>query len=174
MGSADGAPRITVYASLPKPGPGEEMVDRLTQLGACAIVPISSTRSGPHARELSRARRERFERVAREALKQSGRLWMPEIGNVLEFDALLAAIEPSTCAVLDPAGETALVDWAERTIGARSWSVIVGPEGGFTPEESASLAARGATACRLARYVLRIETAAEAAVAILAAHDSAR
>lgn len=171
--------RVTVYTALPRPGPAEEMLDRLTQLGATAIVPVVSARSGPHARELAPARRERLERIAREALKQSGRLWMPRLGEPIALadlvehgfevpTALLTPREPQEERVLRRGAE--MLDWVLglRASGAREVAVVVGPEGGFTEEEEERLLGAGARGCRLGRYVLRIETAAEAAVMLVA------
>lgn len=173
-GSAPDAPaRVRVFVALPRPGPAEELVDRLTQLGASAIVPLLCQRAGPHARELSASRRERLERVAREALKQSGRLWMPEIGAPTDISRLGAAEGDEALAVLSPGAKIGLLGWAaaRRATGTRRFALVVGPEGGLTDAEVDGLIARGARACRLSRAVLRIETAAEAALAVLAALD---
>lgn len=174
---APGAPesaetRVVLHVSWPRSGPAEEMLDRLTQLGVSAIVPLVTTRSGPHARELDGARRVRAQRILREALKQSGRLWLPELGAARELAAVLAEPLPSVRAVLDPGGARGFLDWAREARPARELALFVGPEGGWTDAERASLAASGAQACRLARHVLRIETAAEAAAAVLAALDA--
>lgn len=175
-GGAEGAGGLAacVYVALPKPGPAEEMLDRLTQLGAARIVPLATEHAGPHARELAPARRERFERIAREALKQSGRLWMPEIAAPIELEELLRAGFDAPCALLAPGGATRFVDWAleRRAKGERRVAVVVGPEGGLTEAEEEALVARGAVPCALARHVLRIETAAEAAMAVLAASEA--
>ena len=70
-------PWIEVAVPWPKGGRVEEMLDRLTQLGAAAIAPLACARAGPHSREQPANRRERLERVLREACKQSGRTWLP-------------------------------------------------------------------------------------------------
>lgn len=171
-GSGPGAAlHVTVFTALPKPGPAEELVDRLTQLGAAAIVPLLCERAGPHARELSSGRRERFERIAREAAKQSGNLWLPEIGAPVELASIGRPAGADALAVLSPRAETGLIRWANerRAAGVRRIAIVVGPEGGLTDDEEKGLVERGAERCRIARSILRIETASEAAMAVLAA-----
>ncbi len=169
---ASEALHVSIYVSWPKSGPAEEMLDRLTQLGAARVVPLVAERSAPHARELSAGRRERLERIAREALKQSGRLWMPEIGAPLAV-ADVPRHDGERSALLSPRASHSFLAWATgvRSAGIRRVSLFVGPEGGWTEQEESELTARGAVSCRLARSVLRIETAAEAALSVLAALD---
>src|SRR5262249_20949889 len=69
-------PWIEIAVAWPRPGRLEEMLDRLTQLGAAGISRLSCERAGPHAGALSEPRRERSEHVLREACKQSGRTWL--------------------------------------------------------------------------------------------------
>lgn len=162
-------PAITLHVALPRPGPAEELLDRAVQLGVTRFVPLVTERSGPHARELSPGKRERYERILRTALKQSGRLWCPELAEPEALAVLLARGFTGRAAVLAPRGATTLFAWAGADRTTRAFELVVGPEGGFTEAEEAALVARGATACRIARHILRIETAAEAALAQLAA-----
>lgn len=164
-------PAVTLWVALPKPGPAEEMLDRLVQLGLARLVPLVTERSGPHARELSPTRRERLERIARAAMKQSGRLWTPVIEAPRTLAELLGAPREHETAFLDPHGSTAFLSWSSKAVEApgRALTVVVGPEGGLAPEEARTLADWGAVGCRLGPAILRIETAAEAALAVLAA-----
>jgi 16S rRNA (uracil1498-N3)-methyltransferase len=166
-------PWIEVALPWPKGGRVEEMLDRLTQLGAAAVGPLLCERAGPHSGELPPGRRERLERVLREACKQSGRAWLPVLRDA---DASTGS-GPLEAVLLDPAADRGLADWARerRERGATRWTaehpllVLVGPEGGFTADERARFAARGASPVRIGPHVLRVETAAEAATAVLAA-----
>lgn len=162
-------PAIVLHVALPRPGPAEELLDRAVQLGVTRIVPLVTERSGPHARELSPGKRERYERILRTALKQSGRLWCPELAEPEALAVLLARGFAGRAAVLAPRGASTLLTWALTPPAARSFELVVGPEGGLTDAEESALVARGAAACRVARHVLRIETAAEAALAVLGA-----
>lgn len=167
---------IEVALVLPRGGHAEEIVNALTQLGAAAITPIAADRAQPEARQLSGARGERLRRIAQEACKQSGRLWLPELAQVQPLTEWLAAHPTADTIALAPEAPCTLSEWLEdRTEAARSgWSeasplrLVVGPEGGFSPAEEEGLRARGAALLGLGPHTLRIETAALAALAIAA------
>jgi 16S rRNA (uracil1498-N3)-methyltransferase len=159
-------PWIEVCVPWPKGGRVEEMLDRLTQLGAAAIAPLACARAGPHSGVLPAGRRERLERVLREACKQSGRTWLPVLRDEDPTRKTTGKIDG---VLLDPAGDRTLPEWIRGRAVDRPLLVLVGPEGGFTAEERADFLRRGAEAVRLGPHVLRVETAAEAAMAVLGA-----
>jgi 16S rRNA (uracil1498-N3)-methyltransferase len=168
-GPGSALPWIELAVPWPKSGRAEEMLDRLTQLGAAAIAPIPCERAGPRPQDLSVPRRERFERILREACKQCGRTWLPVLhARVPEVQAEIL--------LLDPTSARGLSQWVREHEPSRErgWTaerplrVIAGPEGGFTAQERDGFLARGATPVSLGPHTLRIETAAEAAMAILA------
>jgi 16S rRNA (uracil1498-N3)-methyltransferase len=164
-------PWVEIAVAWPKQGRVEDMLDRLTQLGAAAIAQLSCDRAGPHSGELTGVRRERCERVLREACKQSGRTWLPVLREG-------PSPKPADILLLDPGASLGLSTWVAEVRARESdrrWTeerplcVLVGPEGGFTSTEGESWVSRGALPMRLGPNVLRLETAAEAAMAILAA-----
>jgi len=165
-------PWIEVLVAWPKAGRPEAMLERLTQLGAARISPWTTNRSGQEARagDGSAPRRRRLLRVLAEACKQSGRLWLPELGETVEGVAGIEQREDAASAVLDPTATCGLGSWARDTAGRGVERIVlaIGPEGGLAPDELAALAARGFEPARIGPHVLRIETAAEAAVAIVA------
>jgi len=154
-------PWIEIALPWPKGNHLEEMLDRLTQLGAASIAELACERGGARG-ALDGARRARAERVLREACKQSGRTWLPELRSAPSAVA-------GTRLLLDPSTESSLVDRmrSEERSAERTWTVLVGPEGGFTDGERAAFVAEGAIPVSLGPHVLRLETAAEAAMAIL-------
>jgi 16S rRNA (uracil1498-N3)-methyltransferase len=164
-------PRIELALALPRGGRSEVMLERLTQLGFAALRPLVSERVQGHSRELSAGRVERLERTLREACKQARRLWTPTLEASLGPAELAAAARSGGVVVLDPEAPHNLLDWARSypDLGSarRPILIVVGPQGGLTPEERASLRAAGAHEARLGPHVLRIETAAESACAIL-------
>jgi len=155
------APRVEVALALPKAGRAEDMVDRLTQLGVGAVLPTWFERTQGPDRELSPRRRERLERAAREACKQCGRLWLPELGDPGPLGQRLGG----TCAVLDPGAGIRLVDWRAGAPG--DVRLVIGPEGGLTDAEREAALAAGATPVSLPGPILRIETAAELACGLV-------
>jgi len=174
----DGArlPWIEVVCALPRGDRAEAMVDRLVQLGVAAIRPLTAERASPGARGESDRRAERLERIAREACKQSGRLWWAEIHAPESLAALLAR-PARTELLLDPLAPQTLFALVAATAPAgtrdRPLRLWIGPEGGFSPGEEAALASVRAQRVRIAAHVLRIETAAEAAVAVVVARATA-
>ena len=154
-------PWVEIALPWPKGSHLEEMLDRLTQLGAASIAELTCERGGPRGALLG-ARRSRAERVLREACKQCGRTWLP----ALEASP---TSRPGTRLLLDPAAERSLADLMRTEVATAEnrWTVLVGPEGGFTDEERAEFVAEGARPVSLGPHLLRVETAAEAAMAIL-------
>jgi len=166
-------PWIEVAASLPKGARAEELVGRLAQLGVARLLPLAAERSAEAAREFSANRRARLERIAGEALKQSGRLWVLELAEVVGIEELCAPGGREVLMLSPRAGER-LFDWTAARRAAtwtreRPLCVLAGPEGGFSAGERERLLARGAKELWVGPHVLRIETACEAAAAILGA-----
>jgi 16S rRNA (uracil1498-N3)-methyltransferase len=146
---------LTVAVSPPKGDRWTDLVRGLTELGVGHIRPLRCARGEREPASLDRARR-----VAAEALKQSRRAWLPTIGPAVDIAGL--AVGGGRVIIGDPAG-------GPPTPGhPRPTTLVVGPEGGLTPEEVDMLAAAGAERVRLAGPVLRIETAALAAAAVWA------
>ncbi len=171
-------PRVEVFAALPKGPRASDLVDALSQVGAARWTPLETERSEERA---TGARLERLRRVAIEAAKQCGRAWLMEIGGaVLLGDALKREA--------GRAGEDVDVVFADAgagvfEVGKRAGGgagnglgvvrVLIGPEGGWTEDERADAARAGARVCSLGPHVMRIETAAATAAAIVI-HEWAR
>jgi len=157
-------PWIEMAVALPRGSHADEMVDALAQLGAAVLTPLVTERAGPAARAESEGRSARFARIAREAGKQSGRLWNLQIGPSLDLEGLAARGE-AVWVRCDPRGVSGS-DLGGLAGGvftrARPLVVAIGPEGGFTPAEDEWLAAQvaqGATEF-MARFLLGFYQAA--------------
>ena len=149
------APAITVGFGIPKGDRAEWTVQKLTELGVDVIVPLLTDRTVVRldAPEANR-RGERFRRVAREAASQCRRVYLPEVLDPCRFEDLPAAIVDG--AVLAEPGAGAI---------GRASTVLVGPEGGWSSDELA----RGLPTVALSTQILRAETAAIVAGALLCA-----
>ncbi len=152
------APEITVGFALVKGDKPELVVQKLTELGVDRIVPFRADRSVVRWDEAKAAKAvERLRAVAASAAAQCHRPHLPQVADVTSLDALL-----------DPGAQMGPVAVADRT-GAPpslSWpAILVGPEGGWSDRERALPVARVA----LGGHVLRAETAAVTAGALLAA-----
>ncbi len=148
------APVLTVGIALTKSGRSEVAVQKLTELGVERIVPFLAERSVVRW-EGARATRhvERLRRVAREAAMQSRRLYLPVIDSITGFTSV-AALAGAVIAQVG-GGPPSL----------RRPVVLVGPEGGWSPQELSL----GLPRIGLGPQVLRAETAAMAVANLLAA-----
>ncbi|MFD6424226.1 16S rRNA (uracil(1498)-N(3))-methyltransferase [Streptomyces sp. NPDC060198] len=164
------APRITVVQALPKGDRGEVAVETMTETGVDAIVPWQAGRCITQWKgERGLKALAKWRSTAREAGKQSRRVRFPQVADAMttkQVAALLATAEfagvlhedrdcdsePLATAELPATGEIVLV---------------VGPEGGVSPQELEAFAAAGAGTYRLGRSVLRTSTAGTAATALL-------
>lgn len=160
-------PRITVVQALPKGDRGELAVETMTETGVDAIVPWSASRCITQWKgERGLKALGKWRATAREAGKQSRRVRFPEVADAMstkQVAALLAAAD--LAAVLHEEGSEPL---ATADLPAAGHIVlVVGPEGGVSPDELAAFADAGAKPYRLGRSVLRTSTAGTAAAALL-------
>ncbi|MFE9097727.1 16S rRNA (uracil(1498)-N(3))-methyltransferase [Streptomyces sp. NPDC007264] len=161
------SPRITVVQALPKGDRGELAVETMTEVGVDAIVPWSASRCITQWKgERGLKALGKWRATAREAGKQSRRVRFPEVADAAttrQVAALLATAD--FAAVLHESGEEPLATADLPTEGRVV--LVVGPEGGVSPEELALFGEAGARAFRLGRTVLRTSTAGTAAAALL-------
>ena len=150
------SPALAVGFAVLKGGRSETIVQKLTELGVDRIVPFVAERSVVRWDEAKAVRLvERWRRVAREAVMQCRRLWLPRVEPVQAFDDL------------DLSG-AALAVSAGRPLAADENYVLIGPEGGWTQTETAAVPRHVV----LGPHVMRSETAAIAAATVLAARRS--
>jgi 16S rRNA (uracil1498-N3)-methyltransferase len=155
------APRLAVACALTKGERPELVVQKLTELGVDDVFLVRAARSVVRwDGDREAAALDRLRRVAREAGAQSRRARLPVVDGPMSFADLTGA---DGLVVADRRGVTA--DELPLPSG-ESWTVAVGPEGGFDDEERELLA--GAPMLSVGRFVLRAETAAIAAAAALA------
>lgn len=161
-------PRLVVAFALTKGTKPDLAVQKLTELGVDGVTLLSTRRSVPRWDESrADAALARLRRIARDAAAQCRRARLPEIDGVLPVTELRG--RPGLV-VADPAGaELARVPEPPRG----EWVLVVGPEGGFDPDEAAALTSPaedrdGPARLRLGPHVLRAETAAIAGAAVLA------
>lgn len=148
------SPRVEIWCPPPKGDRLEGLIDQLSQLGVAAWRPLRTIRA-----ERDTFRQEKLERVAIESAKQCARAWAIEIGESL---TLAEALADPRAAVADASGESVPAATTDTAL-------LLGPEGGFTPEEMEQAHAAGRSVWRLGVHVMRIETAAVAGAARLLA-----
>lgn len=157
------APRLTVAFAPVKGDRPEWSVQKLTELGVDRIVLVEAERSVVRWDERRAAGHlERLRRVARSAVMQSRQCRLPEITGMVRLDAVLGDAGDG------PGGGVAVADMGGRPPWPGLHTVVIGPEGGWTPAEREAAASRAAPV-GLGGPVLRAETAAVAAGVLLTA-----
>ncbi|MFF8604739.1 16S rRNA (uracil(1498)-N(3))-methyltransferase [Streptomyces sp. NPDC015346] len=163
-------PRITVVQALPKGDRGELAVEIMTETGVDAIVPWAASRCITQWKgDRGLKALAKWRATAREAGKQSRRTRFPEVADAMTTKQVAALLTGADFAAVlhedraHPSG--ALADAALPTAG--EIVLVVGPEGGVSPEELAAFEAAGAKPYRLGHSVLRTSTAGTAATALL-------
>lgn len=170
---AASAVTVDVAQAVPKARRMEFVVEKCTELGAHAFLPFYCERSV--TRSVGIERLARWRRIAQTAAKQSGRVEIPEVLAPLEFEALIECF--ARYAVVFFAWELAQpVALHERLRlllpPAGSVLVIIGPEGGFTHDETALAERQGAALLWLGPRILRTDTAAIALLAVIGSFTS--
>ena len=166
---AEGRPRFVLVQALAKGDRDDQAIEAATELGVDEVVPWQASRSIVQWRgdRADKARR-KWESTVVAAAKQSRRARVPVVGELATTKALVARIGAADAAyVLHEDATQALA--AQSLPGSGDVLVVVGPEGGITPEEVAAFEAAGAVTVRLGRTVLRSSSAGPAALAVLSA-----
>ena len=157
--AADPARAVTLLVAVPRPERAAWLVEKATELGVAAVRFLAAERGvrGMDARLLAR-----LGRVAAGALEQCGGARLPELSGPHAPDEVAALLAGAPAALLDPGAPTPLAAMRGEVAAA-----LVGPEGGWSPAEREGFAAAGLREARLGERVLRVETAAVAAAALL-------
>lgn len=160
---------ITLIQGVPKGDKMEAIVRAATELGVARVLPALCERTIVRL-ETSRwrERARRWQRVAREAAKQSGRAVIPEVATPRPLGEWLAAGDPDDLGLCLWEGDgTPLRGVLAAASAPRSARVVIGPEGGLARDEVEAARAHGFTVVSLGPRILRTETAGPAIVAVL-------
>ncbi len=158
--------QLTLFQGLPKADKMEWIIQKAVELGVHRIVPVRMSRCVVRLEDRDVPRKlERWQRIAREAGKQSGRCVIPEVAPPVDWKDLPAlAATLDACAVpWEECGGTGPRAFAGAHPELHSLGIVIGPEGGIDPEEMALLSA--CTPITLGPRILRTETAGLAAAA---------
>lgn len=159
--------QITLLQAIPKGKIIEDIIQKATELGVARIVPLLTERtlSQLNAKE-AEDKREKWQQVAIEAIKQCGQPWLPQIDAPLPLPQFLAKKEAfglSLAGCLRPGSShprNALEQFRRANPPTKTISVWIGPEGDFSDAEMDAILASGAQPITLGPLVLRVETAA--------------
>jgi len=158
--------RITLGQLVPRGPAMDWILAKATELGVARIVPCEGERSVRRPAE----RLDRWRRIIQEAAEQCGRRELPTLSPVLPLDGFLRVRSPAPLVVCVATTDSApLRQVCRRLGGASDLTLLVGGEGGFADAELAQLRAEGAVLASLGPRLLRTDTAAVAALAVIQA-----
>jgi 16S rRNA (uracil1498-N3)-methyltransferase len=160
---------LIIAAAVPKGERADWMIEKLSELGVAEFIPLAAARSVvlPEGKN----KRERWMRIATEAAKQSRRSGVMRINELTNLQDVIRLIDATNHEVgwyFSTGGDArSIVTVVAKLQEIRSIVALIGPEGGWTDDELAAFANAGLTPVRLTGTVLRVETAAVAAAAVI-------
>lgn len=159
--------RVTLYQAFPKADKMDAVVQKAVELGVIRVVPVLSERCVSRPDEKAAKKKiERWQKIAEEAAKQSGRGVIPQVCPYLSFrTAIQEAEQAGTVLFFYEGGGAHISDLVAPA--TQEASLFIGPEGGFAEAEVAFAQAHGAQMATLGPRILRTETAPIAALAAL-------
>lgn len=164
---------LTLFVGLPKADKMDFILEKATELGVSRVVPFRSSRTIPRIDPADAKKRLlRWERVALAAAKQCGSGRVPEVSGIVPFPEALRRAAEHDGKILFYEGEG--VFSLKRVLGelalVRTVALVVGPEGGFSPDEVRDAVAAGCRCAGLGNRILRVETAALAVLSMVMYH----
>ncbi len=156
---------VTLFQGLPKGDKMDLILQKAVEVGVCAIVPMLSRRcvSRPGEKTLQK-KVQRWQKIALEAAKQSGRGIVPKVLNVQDFSqAVTLSAQKKQAILFYEAGGAPLRGLLQKP---KSVAIFIGPEGGFGEDEVKLAVESGVSVCSLGDRILRTETAAIVASAL--------
>jgi len=172
--TADPALPITLVMSIYKFDRMEWAIEKATELGVAAIAPVIARRTEKHLGLAAEKRVERWRRIANEASQQARRSDVPLIHDPVPLaQRVRGAAEATRIVLAEQERTTTLRAIVEEAVTAAQnempvLEIALGPEGGWAPDEEALFDAHGWRAASLGPRILRAETAAIAALAVVA------
>ena len=170
---ADPAMPVTLVVAVYKFDHMEWAIEKATELGVAALAPVIAQRTEKHLAQAAEKRAERWRRIAHEAAQQSRRSDVPVIHNPTPLATRVRAAAETTRIVLaEQERSTTLRCLVEEAMELAkeempALEIAIGPEGGWAPSEEALFDANGWRAASLGPRILRAETAAIAALAVV-------
>lgn len=159
---------VTLLVGIPKGKIIEDIIEKAVELGAQRIVPLLSERVVTKLNDDdAKTKREKWQAVAIEAIKQCGATWLPKVEAPVTIEKLLAREEKFDLQLVGslqterrPPREVLCAFEKENQCLPKSVGVWIGPEGDFTLEELRTIENSGAQPITLGNLTLRVETAA--------------
>ncbi|MDO4294913.1 MAG: 16S rRNA (uracil(1498)-N(3))-methyltransferase [bacterium] len=174
VGETELLAELILFQGLPKSDKLEWIIQKAVELGVAKVFPVAMKHSVVKIEpKKETAKQKRWNSIAESAAKQSKRLIVPQVGEVLSYAACVEQMKeldlvllPYECAEGMEGTKQAL---AKLQKGSRV-GIVIGPEGGFAEEEVAAAKEAGAQIVSLGKRILRTETAGLAMLSILMYH----
>jgi 16S rRNA (uracil1498-N3)-methyltransferase len=163
--TATATPNVTLVLSIFKFDRMEWAIEKCTELGATRIVPVIASRTEAHLAAAAPKRVERWQRIALQASEQSRRSSPPQINQLVKLTSALA-LPGAIRIVLDESEQQTMLRDVLHAHSAREVVLAFGPEGGWTQSELERFRDAGWISASLGNTILRVETAAIAALAV--------
>ncbi|MBE6828947.1 MAG: 16S rRNA (uracil(1498)-N(3))-methyltransferase [Ruminococcaceae bacterium] len=159
--------RVTVYQGLPKADKMDSIVQKSVETGAVGIVPVMTARCVSKPDEKAAAKKIiRWQKIAQEAAKQSGRGIIPQVAPLTDFrQAVKQAAQVGEIILFFEGGGQSISKLAN--VETRELAIFIGPEGGFEQSEVDFAVENGAAVGTLGTRILRTETAPIAALSAI-------
>ena len=173
MGRSEPAIKLSLAYSLARRDKVEMIIQKATEIGIVKFYPYVSSRSLVQDLNTNRARQERLEAIAREACEQSMRSKLPELMNVTAFEGMLKETSEHDLKLIAWEGTAIVQQVCAEMIEpltkkeTPSLVILIGPEGGFSPEEVALAEKYGYVQISFGNNIFRMETACIAGSAIM-------
>ena len=160
--------RITLYQGIAKGEKMDWIIQKCTELGVCSFTPLKLKNCTVRISDDDAPKKtSRWQRIAAEACKQCGRGRIPEVTAPMTLEEAMSDAEGTCMLVMSEHELNRPLKEALGETGNNDISLFIGPEGGFDKSEISSLTEAGAVTATLGRRILRTETAAVAAAAII-------
>ena len=160
-------PRISLALAIFKFDRMEWAIEKSTELGVAGIIPVIAQRTNAHLRSAASKRVERWRRMVQQAVEQSRQMQPPEIRAPIELQDATALPGDRRILLSEGEKEITLIEAMQADLIGSDVVLAIGPEGGWTDREVELFRAAGWLTASLGNAVLRAETAAIAATAIV-------
>jgi len=160
-------PEITLLLAVFKFDRMEWAIEKCTELGVSRIVPVIARRTDAHLASAASKRAERWQRLARQAAEQARRTLPPEISSPVKIKDAVQTPAEVRILLAEHEQQVSLADALAFHPAGQPVALAVGPEGGWTHDEVTAFTAAGWIAATLGPTILRAETAAIAALAVV-------
>jgi RNA methyltransferase, RsmE family len=160
--------KITLFQALPKFDKLDFIIQKAVELGVFSVVPFISDRciSRPD-KQSAEKKLPRFNKIAYDAACQSSRSIIPAVMPIITFDEVLNKLPGFDLTVMCYEEFGAPLSKLDFSVPNLNAALIIGPEGGFLPDEAKNAEAHGAALCTLGPRILRTETASLCALSAI-------